>query len=140
MGARPRRRLVTRARWRLRADGRPGFLDRLPRHNSERVRLYIEESFTFLILTEQPPSRSAPRGRSASGADARDGRRSLRFAHDDSTRPEQQRWLEAQVAAGHFASLEQALRLPSRTLWQRSPMTWIGPSPLSTQHRKNSLA
>jgi len=26
---------------------------RLPRHNSERVRLYIEESFTFLILTEQ---------------------------------------------------------------------------------------
>jgi uncharacterized linocin/CFP29 family protein len=26
-----------------------GYLD----HNSERVRLYIEESFTFLILTEQ---------------------------------------------------------------------------------------
>jgi len=28
-----------------------GYLD----HNSERVRLYIEESFTFLILTEQAP-------------------------------------------------------------------------------------
>ena len=26
-----------------------GYLD----HNSERVRLYIEESFTFLVLTEQ---------------------------------------------------------------------------------------
>lgn len=35
--------------------------------------------------------------------------------------PEQQRWLEAQVAAGHFASLEQAVAVAGADLMASAP-------------------
>lgn len=43
--------------------------------------------------------------------------------------PEQQRWLEAQVAAGHFASLEQAVAVAVADLMATAPddLNWAKP-------------
>ena len=43
--------------------------------------------------------------------------------------PEQQRWLEAQVAAGHFASLEQAVAVAVADLMAAAPddLDWAKP-------------
>lgn len=43
--------------------------------------------------------------------------------------PEQQRWLEAQVAAGHFASLEQAVAVAVADLMATAPddLDWAKP-------------
>ncbi|GEP60719.1 hypothetical protein [Reyranella soli] len=43
--------------------------------------------------------------------------------------PEQQRWLEAQVAAGHFASLEQAVAVAVADLMAMAPddLDWAKP-------------